>query len=198
MGPLQPQPPPDDAAPALRASDADREAAAEVLRTAAGDGRIDLSELNERLDLVYAARTKAQLSPLLADLGEPTGSVLGTADTQPLVLDTKSGTVKRVGHWLVPRQIMARSTSGTVKLDFTEGDCPHREVIVQAETRSGSVVLVVPRGWNVRILSSSTGSGNVLNKANDPPRAGAPTLSVHASVRSGTVKVRYPYRSRRR
>src|SRR5690606_14939839 len=57
----------------LRASDADRERVAEVLRQAAAEGRLDLNELDERLGLVYAARTYADLAPLTRDL--PTGDV---------------------------------------------------------------------------------------------------------------------------
>lgn len=52
----------------LRISDEDRHRVAEVLREAAGDGRIDLGELDERLDAAYAAKTYADLVPLTADL----------------------------------------------------------------------------------------------------------------------------------
>jgi hypothetical protein len=52
----------------LRASDAEREQAAEILRQAAGDGRIDVDELDERLHAVYVSRTKAELEPLTADV----------------------------------------------------------------------------------------------------------------------------------
>ena len=52
----------------LRASDADRERVAEVLRQAAGDGRLTLEELDERLDAVYAAKTYAELEPVTRDL----------------------------------------------------------------------------------------------------------------------------------
>jgi Domain of unknown function (DUF1707) len=52
----------------LRASDAERERVAEVLRTHAGEGRLTPDELEERLDRVYAAQTRADLRPLLADL----------------------------------------------------------------------------------------------------------------------------------
>jgi hypothetical protein len=41
----------------LRISDDDRHRVAEVLRTAAGEGRIDLDELDERLEATYAAKT---------------------------------------------------------------------------------------------------------------------------------------------
>ncbi len=57
-----------DPAPALRASDADRERVAEALRRHHVDGRLDTDELQERLGRCYAARTTAELAPLLADL----------------------------------------------------------------------------------------------------------------------------------
>src|SRR6195256_616203 len=48
----------------LRASDADRERVANVLREAAGDGRLTMDELDERLDAVDAAKTYAELEPI--------------------------------------------------------------------------------------------------------------------------------------
>ena len=39
----------------MRISDAERNKVAEILREAAGDGRIDLDELDERLEATYAA-----------------------------------------------------------------------------------------------------------------------------------------------
>src|ERR1700747_2902482 len=51
-----------------RASDADRERVANVLREAAGDGRLTMDELDERLDAVYAAKTYAELEPITIDL----------------------------------------------------------------------------------------------------------------------------------
>lgn len=54
--------------PGLRASDAEREQVAEALRRHHLDGRLDTEELQERLERAYAARTTAELQPLLADL----------------------------------------------------------------------------------------------------------------------------------
>jgi hypothetical protein len=59
-----------EAPDALRASDADRDRVAEVLREAAAYGRISLDELDERLDLVYAAKTYGELEPVTRDLPE--------------------------------------------------------------------------------------------------------------------------------
>jgi hypothetical protein len=52
----------------MRAADADREVVAERLRTALGEGRIDLTEFDERLRLTYAAKTYGDLDGLLGDL----------------------------------------------------------------------------------------------------------------------------------
>ncbi len=52
----------------LRISDAERHQVAELLREAAGEGRLDLEELDERLEATYAARTYADLVPITLDL----------------------------------------------------------------------------------------------------------------------------------
>lgn len=58
----------------LRASDADRELAVEILCAAAGDGRLSAAELDERLEVALTARTIGELAELTADL--PGGSAL--------------------------------------------------------------------------------------------------------------------------
>ncbi len=55
----------------LRASDADRDAAAERLRVAAGEGRLDPDELDERLSAVYRARWCSELVSLTSDVTPP-------------------------------------------------------------------------------------------------------------------------------
>jgi hypothetical protein len=55
----------------LRASDADREAAARRLQTATAEGRLFADELEERLTALYSARTYQELEALVADLPEP-------------------------------------------------------------------------------------------------------------------------------
>jgi hypothetical protein len=57
--------------PDLRASDEDRERTAQLLRDGAGDGRLDVDELSERLDRVYAAKTHGELSSVTSDLPAP-------------------------------------------------------------------------------------------------------------------------------
>ena len=61
-------PPSGTAAPPMRASDAERAAAAHRLHVALGEGRLDIGETEERLAAVYAARNRSDLPPLLEDL----------------------------------------------------------------------------------------------------------------------------------
>ena len=52
----------------LRISDDDRHAVAEILRDAAGQGRLGIDELEERLEAAYTAKTYGDLAPLTDDL----------------------------------------------------------------------------------------------------------------------------------
>ena len=54
--------------PDTRASDAERERVATLLRDHAAEGRLDAGELDDRLGRAYAARTRGELDTLTADL----------------------------------------------------------------------------------------------------------------------------------
>ena len=181
---------PDSLPPALRAADADREAATRLLRDASANGQLDLSELEERLGAVYSAKTLAELESITADL-----PVAVATEIPPLNLKTRSGSLKKNGYWRVPEHITAECTSGSIKMDFTEADCPHREVTIEVMARSGSVVLIVPKGWAVDLARASATSGSVVNKVRGRPAPDAPVLRVSGEVLSGTISARYPRRS---
>src|ERR1700709_2376298 len=61
----------------LRISDEDRHKVAEILREAAGEGRIDLEELDERLEATHAAKTYADRVPITLDLPAHRGQEAG-------------------------------------------------------------------------------------------------------------------------
>ncbi|MFI5953444.1 DUF1707 domain-containing protein [Cryptosporangium sp. NPDC051539] len=54
--------------PPVRASDAERQTVADVLRQHTTDGRLTIDEYEQRVDAALSARTVAELRPLLADL----------------------------------------------------------------------------------------------------------------------------------
>ena len=57
--------------PAVRASDAERAAVADRVHNALVEGRLDVSEAEQRLAAVYPARDRSDLPVLLADLPMP-------------------------------------------------------------------------------------------------------------------------------
>lgn len=173
-----------------RITDNDREVAVIRLQDAAADGRLDISELEERLDAVYSAKTRAELEVLIVDLPVAQASLV-----PDLNLKTKASSIRRKGYWKVPAHIDAQCASGSIKLDFTEADCFHREVTIDVIAKSGSVVFVVPHGWAVDLDQASAASGSVVNKVRERPHPGAPTLRISGTVTSGVIKARYPHRS---
>lgn len=53
---------------AVRCSDAERERTSAALRVAAGEGRLSLAEVEDRLEQVYSARYRHELDALVGDL----------------------------------------------------------------------------------------------------------------------------------
>jgi len=60
----------------LRASHADRDQVVELLRVAAGDGRLSAEELDDRLERALTARTYAELAALTLDLPPTPGTAV--------------------------------------------------------------------------------------------------------------------------
>ena len=73
---------PTDGAP-VRASDAERDQAAEILRAGYAEGRLTRAELEERLTAAYAATTRAGLRDLTGDL--PGAGTAPTAAGRPAI-----------------------------------------------------------------------------------------------------------------
>jgi hypothetical protein len=55
----------------MRASEAERETTVEDLRGHAAAGRLDLAELEERVETAFGARTREELAELTSDLPQP-------------------------------------------------------------------------------------------------------------------------------
>jgi hypothetical protein len=182
-----------------RAADADREAVAEKLRNAAAEGRIDFEELDDRLGQAYSAKTYGQLRALVADLPDQHVALLpqdALPEPETLVLKTKAPNIKQSGQWAVPRRITAETTSGIITIDFTQATCPHREVMVEAVTRSGWVRLILPEGWAARVGPASTNTAHISNKAAETADPGAPTVIVTGHPATGYVRIRQRRRKR--
>lgn len=184
-------PVPDDSA---RAADADREAVADRLRVAAGEGRLNFEELDERLGHAYSAGTYGQLRALVADLPAVSArmsQVEALPEPLTLVLKTKAPAIKQSGHWVVPQRIRAETASGWITIDFTQATCAHREVAVEAVCQSGWIRLILPDGWAARISPASTNTSHIRNKAAETAEPGAPTIIVTGHPAAGYIRIRH-------
>jgi Domain of unknown function (DUF1707)/Cell wall-active antibiotics response 4TMS YvqF len=178
----------------MRASDQDREAVAEMLRSAAGDGRITLDELDQRLEQTYASRTYADLEVIVADLPKP--GQLSPGDVGELRLSAPVNDEKRTGRWQVPPRLYLSSGLGSIKLDFTEAVVRSREIFVEAQAGAGSIVLVVPEGYAVDVTGVRSIMGHAKSKVTAPYDSGSPRMVVTGTAFMGDVIVRHPRRSR--
>lgn len=140
----------------LRASHDDRDRTVEVLRVAAGDGRITAEELDDRVGAALTARTYGELAALVSDLpaapGSPPlvpGPPPGGTAKEVARIDTDTGTARRDGPWLVPRRLEVRLRRGTVTLDFTEAVLSWPSLEIDADIQTGSLVLVTGPGMFV-------------------------------------------------
>src|SRR5215472_17321418 len=93
----------------LRASHDDRDRAVEVLRVAAGDGRITAEELDERVGAALTARTYGELAALISDIPAAPGSLpltpgaaggaAGVAPKDLVRIRSDISNVRRDGPW---------------------------------------------------------------------------------------------------
>ncbi len=131
--------------PQMRASDADRDRVMEVLRVAAGDGRLTPDELDERLEAALSSRTLGELAALTADL--VAGPEMAMARAEDVVrIDQRGGSVRRTGPWVVPRRLELRSSWCDVWLDFTDAVITHDTLRIDLNMRGGSLVLLAGPG----------------------------------------------------
>jgi class 3 adenylate cyclase len=175
-----------------RASHADRDRVVEVLRTAAGDGRLTADDLEERLEAALTARTLADLEPLLADLP----NAVPAAARDLVRISCNSGADKRDGSWVVPRRMEISVRSGSVRLDFRQAVIREPELRIDAQVTSGSLRLITRPGIVVDADDVTVKSGSV--KVVPPAGPDAPVelrVQVSGVVGSGALTARPARRS---
>lgn len=186
----------------LRISDDDRHRVAEVLRTAAGEGRLDLDELDERLGAAYAAKTYADLVPLTADLplhgttaalpvpharsGLP--ALPGPSYTGSLAIMSET---KRAGAWTVESTHTAFALMGGVVVDLREAHFETSGVVIYASAVMGEVKVIVNATTSV-VVEGLPIMGDFTEqrpKVDHEPTPGAPVVRVKGFSLMGSVNV---------
>jgi Domain of unknown function (DUF1707) len=186
----------DDPSPEIevRASDGERDATVAQLRDAAGEGRLSLEELAQRVEAADGARTRADLASLVADLPAD-GAPAAAAPTRRLygILggDTLSGRV-RLGS-----ECRVINVMGGADLDLTEAVLAEGEVTIRVFSLWGGSNIHVPDGVHVEHHGVGVLGWDKLEPPADSaqPPPGAPVVRVRSvSIMGGTDIKRGPPR----
>ena len=173
--------------PAIRASDDEREAVVARLRTAAGEGRLALDELADRLDRAFAAVTRAELETLTTDLPQQPTAALPAAKARRWIVGIMGGG-DHGGRWRVASRCTVVNVMGGADHDLTNAVVEASETEIQVFSLMGGSDIVVPDGVHVELSGFAFMGGNGLRLGDAPtPPPGAPVVRVRAySIMGGT------------
>ncbi|MEV6571028.1 DUF1707 domain-containing protein [Streptomyces sp. NPDC051577] len=195
--------------PELRASDADRDRVVERLRDAVAEGRLDMEEFEERLEVAYTSRTYGELEPLTRDLPAEPGAAAPLASGQPAPAGSGvawpariggSGTsatavavmsgFQRKGYWTVPARFNAVAFWGGGELDLREASFAQREVVINCLAVMGGIEITVPPGVEVDVRGIGVMGAFDQRLTSDPVEPGAPRVAVTGLAFWGGVQVK--------
>ncbi|MCX5266973.1 DUF1707 domain-containing protein [Streptomyces sp. NBC_00199] len=185
----------------LRASDADRDRIADMLREALAEGRLTADEHAERVEGVLAAKTVGELQAFVRDLpaaherraaptaapGRPAPGAI-PADPDDNVVAVFSSAVRR-GRWRAGRRIHAYAVFGTVEIDLTEALFEYQQVVIKAFSVFGNVEVRVPENVSLRGTGGAV-LGNFEVDALDSPQSDAPVVYVDGWAVLGNIEGR--------
>jgi hypothetical protein len=191
----------------LRASDADRDHAASVLNEALAEGRLTADEHSERLDSIYAAKTQADLVPLLDDLPAPAVS------SSPVPVTSRApekayhggpivaifGGAVRKGRWRVPPASTVVTVFGGADIDLRDAILPGREIIIRAVSVFGGMSITVPP--EMRVVDSGIavfGGRDISGETPESEGPDAPLLRIQGACVFGGISVRHKERKTKR
>jgi hypothetical protein len=188
----------------MRVSNDDRERIARVLHDSMAEGRLTVTELEERLDKVYAAKTFGDLEPVTRDLPvanqaravgmpQPVASPshrIGGRGTSSSAVAIMSGT-DRKGVWTVPPTFTSIAVMGGVEIDLTEARFEDAETTIQAFALMGGIEIYVPEDVTVQVNGSGF-MGAFENSVRDQaqPRPGTPLVKITGLAVMGGVEVK--------
>jgi hypothetical protein len=186
----------------LRASDADRDRVADMLREALAEGRLTADEHAERVEGVLAAKTVGELDVFVRDLPaahsgrdtaaapaphRPTAGAI-PAEPDENVVAVFSSAVRK-GRWRASRRIHAYAVFGSVEIDLSEAVFEYQQVVIKAFSVFGSVEVRVPENVSVRGAGGCV-LGSFEVHTHDSAEPEAPVIYVDGWAVLGSVEAR--------
>jgi len=186
--------------PDLRASDADRKQTVELLQRGAQSGQLTVDEFEERVHSAFAARTRAELQRLTADLSEePARFPAARADSGVTVREGQGGTSWVVavlgghdknGRWRVGPKCTVFSLLGGSNIDLNDAELSSPLTEITVFSLLGGSDIRVPNGINVHVSDFALLGGNDVKLGDEPPPPGAPTIQIRLVSIMGGSEVR--------
>jgi Domain of unknown function (DUF1707) len=183
--------------PALRAADTDRIQVAQLLTDAAAQGRLQMSDYEDRLSKVYAAQTYEELDRLSSDLpGMARPLRRGECHPAPstLLLAIMSGFDRR-GRWNVPELLTTFVLWGGGVIDLRYADFTSPEVEIRAYSIMGGQTVLVPPEVNVDVRGHGV-MGAFDRSADGKGTPGAPHVTIKGFSLWGRVGTKRKERKR--
>jgi hypothetical protein len=183
-----------------------RELAIARLCEAFAQDRLELTELETRIDLAHRAATAADLDQLLADLPAPapepppapagptTGARVREAIRESRTLIAFMGGVERRGNWAPGRKNIVIALMGGADLDFRDVDLPPGETEVFIFAMMGGVDIVVPPDLIVDASGIAIMGGFGHSSAPHDPSPAAPVLRINGLCLMGGVDISVRHR----
>ncbi len=172
----------------VRASDADRDAAAEALAEAVGSGRLTLAEHGRRLDAMYAAVTSEQVAATVADLPSlPAKRTAMYRAIDPYKIIVAGGQVQRAGQFRIGRFCAITALFGTVDLDVRMARLTEdKQLTVTVRGLMSTVRITIPKGWRIQEQVTVIGSRQVI-PARDDGNPSVPILRLSGTMLGGSL-----------
>lgn len=176
----------------MRAADTDRIQMAHLLTDAAAQGRLQMSEYEERLTKAYAAQTYHELEELSADLPGVVSRRRSGGSMHPapssMLLAIMSGFERR-GRWNVPNRLTAIALFGGGVIDLRYADFTAPEVEIRAYSICGGQTILVPPEANVDLYGAGVMGGFDQNVSGEGS-PGAPRVRIRGFAFLGNVSVK--------
>jgi hypothetical protein len=177
--------------PSMRASDTDRIQVAQLLTDAAAQGRLEMTEYEDRLTKAYAAQTFGELDRLSDDLPGTLTSAAGGGLARPapstVLLAIMSGFERR-GRWNVPKRLTAFALFGGGVIDLRYADFTSPEVEIHSYSIFGGQTILLPPEVNVDV--HGVGVMGAFDHPGDQGSPGAPQVTIRGFSLWGSVGIK--------
>jgi hypothetical protein len=176
----------------MRAADTDRIQVAQLLTDAAAQGRLQMSDYEDRLTRAYAAKTYQELDSLRSDLlGSSVSPHRGGAEkpAPSMLLLAIMSAFERRGRWNVPKKVTTFALWGGGVIDLRYADFTSTEVDIYAISIMGGQTILLPPEVSVEIKGHGVMGGFDHHVAGEGT-PGAPTVRIRGFALWGGVGIK--------